>query len=57
MYAVSHAGNPTAGMIKDTEVHDHTSDLYNVIRENARSFNSAAKRHETVEQVISHKKI
>ena len=57
VYAVSHAGNPTAGMIKDIEVHDHTSDLYNVIRENARSFNSAAKRHETVEQVISHKKI
>jgi hypothetical protein len=41
VYAISHAGNPMAGMDKDTDVRDHTSDLYNVIRENAKGFNTA----------------
>ena len=42
VYAISHAGNPMAGMDKDTEVRDHTSDLYNLMRENARGFNTAS---------------
>lgn len=56
--AVSHAGDPMAGMHKDPEVLDHTSDLYNIIREKAKNFNATfLELHQVVEQVMLNKSI
>ena len=54
--AVSYAGDPMAGMHKDPEVLDHTSDLYNMIREKAKNFNATfLELHQVVEQVMLNK--
>jgi len=54
--AVSHAGDPMAGMHKDPEVLDHTSDLYNMIREKANNFNATfLELHKVAEQVMLNK--